>query len=246
MIPGPALTDLVEPVVALIDLGGPVVAALGVMSVIAAALILLKLWHFLRAGVGRHEALNQALDLLDGGEAQAARRLAATSRSHLAPLALLALGVAESRDPTADNQEARRNRLSGLAETALSRLQSGFRALDSIAQVAPLLGLFGTVLGMIEAFQALQGAGAAVDPSALAGGIWVALLTTAVGLGVAMPTALMLSFLDSRVAAEARMAARIVDVALCAGLGVSGSCPMRPSRTERADNAAPGLSQGHA
>ena len=62
-------------------------------------------------------------------------------------------------------------------------LEGGFRLLDTIGQTAPLLGLFGTVLGMIDAFQALQEAGQAVDPSLLAGGIWVALLTTAAGAG---------------------------------------------------------------
>ena len=55
---------------------------------------------------------------------------------------------------------------------------------------------------MISAFQALQEAGAQVDPSILAGGIWVALLTTAVGLAVAMPTALILSWFESRMDRE--------------------------------------------
>ena len=88
------------------------------------------------------------------------------------------------------------------AEARFARLESGFRLLDSVAQLAPLLGLFGTVLGMISAFQALQEAGAQVDPSILAGGIWVALLTTAVGLAVAMPTALILSWFESRMDRE--------------------------------------------
>lgn len=55
---------------------------------------------------------------------------------------------------------------------------------------------------MIEAFQSLQSAGAQVDPSILAGGIWVALLTTAVGLVVAMPTAVVLSWFEGRMDAE--------------------------------------------
>ena len=55
---------------------------------------------------------------------------------------------------------------------------------------------------MIEAFQAMQGAGTSVDPSVLAGGIWVALLTTAVGLAVAIPTGLMLTWFEARVAVE--------------------------------------------
>lgn len=61
---------------------------------------------------------------------------------------------------------------------------------------------------MIEAFQSLQAAGSQVDPSLLAGGIWVALLTTAVGLGVAMPTSVVLSWLESRMASERVLAER--------------------------------------
>jgi biopolymer transport protein ExbB len=53
-----------------------------------------------------------------------------------------------------------------------------------------LLGLFGTVLGMVEAFRQLELAGSQVDPAVLSGGIWQALLTTAVGLAVAIPAVL--------------------------------------------------------
>ncbi len=199
-------------------LGGPVVAILLAMSVLAVALVLIKLWQFERARLGDHAALVAALDQADKGATQAALRQAAQARSHLAPLAVLALGA--SGEP-----EALRARLTGLAEEAIARLQSGFRLLDSIAQVAPLLGLFGTVLGMITAFQALQEAGASVDPSALAGGIWVALLTTAVGLGVAMPASLVLTWFEARVAREARLAMQIIDVALCRGLA-QDHCPL--------------------
>ena len=55
---------------------------------------------------------------------------------------------------------------------------------------------------MIDAFQGLQEGGASVDPSLLAGGIWVALLTTAAGLAVAMPTSMVLAWLESRTAQE--------------------------------------------
>ncbi|MCY0153458.1 MotA/TolQ/ExbB proton channel family protein [Hoeflea alexandrii] len=85
------------------------------------------------------------------------------------------------------------------ANAQIKALQRGFRVLDTIAQIAPLIGLFGTVLGMITAFQALQQSGHNVDPSILAGGIWVALLTTAVGLAVAMPTSIALTYFESRV-----------------------------------------------
>jgi biopolymer transport protein ExbB len=212
------MTQILEAVQEFLALGGPVVALLLAMSVLALALVLVKLWQFRRAGVGDHCALVAALDQADRGAAQAALLQAAEARSHLAPLAVLALNAT-------GEGEALRPRLTGLAEEAIARLQSGFRLLDSIAQVAPLLGLFGTVLGMITAFQALQDSGAHVDPSALAGGIWVALLTTAVGLGVAMPAALVLTWFDSRVAREARLAMQIVDVALCRGLA-QDICPL--------------------
>ncbi|TVS06125.1 MAG: MotA/TolQ/ExbB proton channel family protein [Rhodobacteraceae bacterium] len=208
------MTEALEAVEGFLALGGPVVAILLAMSMLALALVLVKFLQFQRAGVGNHVALVAALNQADQGATEAALRHAEMSRTHLAPLAMLALGVEGS-------SEAARARLTGLAEEALARLQAGFRLLDSIAQIAPLLGLFGTVLGMIAAFQALQEAGQNVDPAELAGGIWVALLTTAMGLGVAMPTALALTWLESRVAREARLAMQIIDVALCRGLAQS-------------------------
>jgi biopolymer transport protein ExbB len=62
--------------------------------------------------------------------------------------------------------------------------------LASVASIAPLLGLFGTVLGMIEVFQRLAALGGRADVALLSGGIWVALLTTAFGLLVAIPSLL--------------------------------------------------------
>jgi biopolymer transport protein ExbB len=62
--------------------------------------------------------------------------------------------------------------------------------LASIASVSPLVGLFGTVLGMIEVFQKLAALGGRADVALLSGGIWVALLTTAFGLLVAIPSLL--------------------------------------------------------
>lgn len=67
------------------------------------------------------------------------------------------------------------------------KLESHLTTLSVISQVAPLLGLLGTVLGMVRAFLAVQQAGGTVDPSSLAGGIWEALLTTVFGLSVAIP-----------------------------------------------------------
>jgi len=185
------------------DLGGPVVLILISLSVATLAVVLYKLWQFAASGVGRHRALSAAVAAWDAGDRAAARAALDRSTSYLRPVVDLAMsGRADSK------------RLDVEAETRFARLERGFRFLDSVAQLSPLLGLFGTVLGMISAFQALQEAGAQVDPSVLAGGIWVALLTTAVGLAVAMPTALVLSWLEGRMEAERVLADAAIQTVL--------------------------------
>jgi biopolymer transport protein ExbB len=171
-------------------LGGPVVMVLMAVSVLTLALVLYKLWQFRASSVGKHKALRRAIASWDAGKKQDAEAALKQSRSYLAPL------IASGFDSTPPE------RLTAEAEERFATLEGGFRALDTVAQLAPLLGLFGTVLGMIEAFQSLQSAGSQVDPSLLAGGIWVALLTTAVGLAVAMPTAVILSWFEARMDAE--------------------------------------------
>ncbi|MGB1092793.1 MAG: MotA/TolQ/ExbB proton channel family protein, partial [Oceanobacter sp.] len=72
-------------------------------------------------------------------------------------------------------------------------------------------GLFGTVLGMIEAFKAMEAAGAQVDPSVLSGGIWQALLTTAYGLAVAIPVSLIHSLFERKTETQVQKAQDLVD-----------------------------------
>ena len=201
------LHDLAVRLSGLVALGGWVVGVLLSISVLAGAVILWKLWHLGRLRIGRHAALQAALDQWNAGDAVQAR---AALRACGAPLAQLgARAVA-----TGAGDSTLRARLHAEAEAHAARAETGLRLLDTIAQVTPLLGLFGTVLGMISAFQALQGAGASVDPSVLAGGIWVALLTTAVGLGIAMPVSVILSAFDARILAERRMAGVMVETLL--------------------------------
>lgn len=182
------------------DLGGPVVAVLIAVSILTTGVVFYKIWQFRQAGVGRHGALQRAVSAWDSDERSRAISLLETSTSYLAPVFRMAL-----EHPTTPDIRAR---IEAEAEAQFALLERGFRLLDSVAQLAPLLGLFGTVLGMIEAFQSLQSAGSQVDPSMLAGGIWVALLTTAVGLAVAMPTSVVLSWLEGRMAAERILAER--------------------------------------
>ncbi len=81
--------------------------------------------------------------------------------------------------------------------TELLKLERGFRTLSILGQTAPLLGLLGTITGMIKAFMVIEMAGGQVDSQALAGGIWEAMLTTGVGLAVAIPVLLLLHILES-------------------------------------------------
>ena len=183
-----------DQIIGVFELGGPVVAVLIVVSVITLTVVLYKMWQFRLARVGHHSAIRIALLTWDQGDSDEAKKVLGTSKSYLAPVVTNALYSVDKLNISA--------RMEAEVETQFLKLERGFRLLDTVAQLAPLLGLFGTVLGMIEAFQALQDAGSSVDPSLLAGGIWVALLTTAVGLAVAMPTSIVLSWFESRMTAE--------------------------------------------
>lgn len=76
-------------------------------------------------------------------------------------------------------------------------LSKYLQALATIGNVTPLLGLLGTVIGMIKAFMVIQEMGGKVNAAVLAGGIWEAMLTTALGLSVALPTMIGHSYLVS-------------------------------------------------
>jgi len=200
------LQSLQKAALQVLDLGGPVVAVMIAVSILTVGVVFYKIWQFQQAGVGRHKALQRAITAWDHDDrTQAATQLEA-STSYLAPAFRMAMEHRSVPDLRA--------RVEAEAETRFAQLERGFRLLDSVAQLAPLMGLFGTVLGMIEAFQSLQAAGSQVDPSLLAGGIWVALLTTAVGLAVAMPTSVVLTWFESRMASERVLVERSLAVIL--------------------------------
>jgi len=171
------------------QLGGPIVACLILLSTVALAIIIARLIQSARSKTGQTYTPQELIDEL--------KRHGKTDHA-----------VSPRTSPRIDNildtWEARQNTPSDdLRNEAIRRLRnrvdalsSGLRPLEVIATVSPLLGLFGTVLGMIEAFKAMEAAGAQVDPAVLSGGIWQALLTTAVGLGVAIPVSLIHSAME--------------------------------------------------
>lgn len=180
---------------ALIDLGGPAMWAIALLSVLTLTLILWKLADLAWAGAwsgGGHSARAIALWAagdLAGAEAELMRRHSLRARLALAAMQNLAdPSLARSGAEAETAREAR---------ALLARARAGLRGIELAVIIGPLLGLLGTVTGMIGAFQALQEAGAAADPATLAGGIWEALLTTAAGMAVAIPAQVALSGFDS-------------------------------------------------
>jgi biopolymer transport protein ExbB len=176
--------------------GGFVLLALALLSVAALAILLVKLWQFARLQLGSNEPGETAIRRW---YAHRPREALATVRGSTQPTARLLerafLGLAV---PGAD-LGLLREELTRFATAQLEQLRGWLRALEIIAALSPLLGLLGTVLGMIQAFRALELAGAQVDPAILSGGIWQALLTTAAGLGIAIPVVLVHSWLERRV-----------------------------------------------
>ena len=84
----------------------------------------------------------------------------------------------------------------------IPKLKKNIGMLATIAHITPLLGLLGTVLGMVEAFRVIQEKASMlypINPGDLAGGIWKALITTVAGLSVAIPTFVVYNYLVSRV-----------------------------------------------
>ncbi|WP_236045309.1 MULTISPECIES: MotA/TolQ/ExbB proton channel family protein [Pseudooceanicola] len=172
--------------------GGPSIWAIAALSVITVAVILWKIWRLIAAGAWSRRASRRAVDAWEGGDA--ARALASIEgRSGLrSRLVRGAMRARLSLDETAAREETAR-----IAKSLIASQGVALRALELISTVAPLLGLLGTVMGMISAFQALQEAGSSADPSMLAGGIWEALLTTAAGMAVAIPASAALTWFEA-------------------------------------------------
>lgn len=190
-----ALAGMVERALALIEAGGPVVIILLGFSVVALAIVLLKLWQFSAARVGDRATARKALRLYRAGHPGEALLTAERSRNPAAQL--LALAIRGQRRTDLDESQVREE-LHRVGSDLLEALRGYLRPLEVIGNLAPLLGLFGTVLGMVEAFRQLELAGSRVDPSVLSGGIWEALLTTAVGLAVAIPAVLAFNWFERR------------------------------------------------
>lgn len=185
----------INPALDLVQTGGPIVFILLLLSILATSVALLKFWQFFRSGIGERKTGRQGIVLFKAGQTKEALFLVRKTSSPVPQaLAQAIRGIERGLPEPKVREEVLR-----FGGNILEELRGGFRILEVIATLAPLLGLLGTVIGMIEAFQELESAGNQVNPALLSGGIWQALLTTAVGLSVAIPVVAILNWLERRV-----------------------------------------------
>ncbi len=183
-------------IVELFQQGGPVMIVLLAMSVLALAIILLKLFQFARSGLRRLNFVDPTLEALQQGDHNKALDELKQQRSPVAYV--MACAIRCGADPAMSSKDVEAE-VSRIGSAQIRNLESWLRGLSSIAHLSPLLGLLGTVTGMIVAFMSLEAAGSRVDPSILSGGIWEALLTTAFGLTVAIPAMAAFYYLEGEV-----------------------------------------------
>ena len=177
--------------------GGPVMYILLALSVLATATILLKFYQFQHVGLNRKNKLKQGFSSWKNNDkANAVQVLSSTNH----PIAVVCrYAMTELKNPQVDMPKVREE-VARIGNHQINSLNKGNWLLELIAMVSPLIGLYGTVLGMIQAFKALELAGNQVNPAILSGGIWVALLTTAAGLAVAIPVLMIFKWIERNIA----------------------------------------------
>ena len=177
----------------LIELGGTLVMVQLAISVLGLAVVMFKALQFMQVREGSLRALHKAIDTWEGGDAAKGREMIKRNGLPFARDIEYALGKLRP-----DNVELVREELYRRARVFLQPLHDHMPTIEIIYYIAPLLGLLGTVTGIIASFQALEASGAANDAAKLAGGIWEALICTGVGLSMAIPFAVLHSLLESR------------------------------------------------
>ena len=171
--------------------GGPVMIPLVALSLVAVAIVVERLWVLRRGRFLRQEVLNTLSSLLAQREWRDALEYC---RRNPGPFTELVAALIENREAPYDEL---REILEDTGRHQLSGLQRGLPALATIVAGAPLLGLLGTVVGMIKVFTVVATSGTQVAEQ-LSAGIAQALITTAAGLIVAIPALFVHSYLEAR------------------------------------------------
>jgi biopolymer transport protein ExbB len=173
--------------------GGILMGPILVCSVLALAIFVERVIRFARMkkrGAGLAEGIAA---LIREGKTTEAVSAAAQSGSPMGRILEKAIAVKDL------DREMIETVIVSATDEEVRDLSTYIQALATIGNIAPLLGLLGTVLGMIKAFMVIQQMGGKVNAALLAGGIWEAMLTTAFGLAVALPTTVAHSYLVSKI-----------------------------------------------
>ncbi|MFW6092778.1 MAG: MotA/TolQ/ExbB proton channel family protein [Pseudomonadota bacterium] len=176
----------------IVQSGGWLMVPILLCSIIAAAIAVERLWTLQRSRITPKSLLSQVWTALRNGEMDAERLRELRASSPLGQV--LAAGVGNARR----GRDVMKEAMEEVASQVSHDLERYLTSLGVIASISPLLGLLGTVVGMIKVFTALMLEGAG-NANVLAGGISQALITTAAGLSVAIPSIMFHRFLLRRV-----------------------------------------------
>ncbi len=199
----------------LVQSGGWLMAPILLCSIVALAICIERAWALRVAKVAPDGLVGEAFRRAqDGAGAGAAAQDGFANFGRGQPLArILAAGLAQ-RDAGQWRRERMKEAMEEAAGPVLHEMERHLTALGTIASISPLLGLLGTVIGMIEVFALLVGEGAG-NAAVLAGGISKALVTTAAGLAAAIPALILhryfLRRVDELAVTMEHQASRLVD-----------------------------------
>ena len=170
--------------------GGPVMYPLLACSIIVLTVIIERIFFCIRLYINRDQPLvDEVLDLCRIGDWQAVRLRAEKSKDLV--IKILVSGIVHREFSMGKAMEAAANQ-------EINRMRQFMGVLDTMITVAPLLGIFGTVLGIITSFDVLGSTGIE-HPEAVTAGIAQALITTAAGLGIAILTVFPFNYFNSQV-----------------------------------------------
>lgn len=170
--------------------GGVLMIPIGCCSLIAVALMIERFWYYHQARCSPEILTNQVYPQVKARKFDVALAMCQNMRGVLPKLFTLVLQ--QQHRPTIEIEQA----ISIAGTRELQKLGQYVRSLGIIGQVTPLLGLLGTVLGMVKTFMKIADLQGHVNPSLLAGGIWEALITTAAGLTVAIPVMIVAHYFE--------------------------------------------------
>jgi biopolymer transport protein ExbB len=163
-------------------------------SLVALGVIIAKGYTLFVAHRDSKKLLQQIEELGSAGQIDEAIKVARETRGPVAAILLTGLRRVKEGGGTQDVSKA----ISTTGTIELDFLERGLTVLATIANVAPMLGFLGTVIGMIAAFAAIEEAGQ-VEPTLVAAGIKVALITTAAGLAIALPVHIAYNYFVTRI-----------------------------------------------